>query len=221
MALLVYPGRALLRGLTYSSKWTPNFPVLTATSATGAEQDIAIAQYPIHDFELVYSFLRDGSDWRDTLAALEFRTMMGFHLAMQGSAGRFLYRNPDDFQVWQNEIGTGDGTTTTFLLTRYFGANGYGASEPIGQVIPGEMFNVYLGGSSTPVDPTLYTLSTTNPVANTITFATAPANETAIAVDMSYYYYCKMPDAATTFEKFMSRIWSVGKLQIRSCRAGT
>lgn len=221
MALPVYPDRSLLRGLSYSQKWTPTFFNQTAVSVTGAEVDIGITVYPLHDFELNYTFLRDGIDWRSSLPALEFRTMMGFYLAMGGSRGRFLYRNVDDCQVWQNVIGAGDGATTTFVLTRTFGANGYFSTEPIGQVQPGAPFNVYLGGSASPVNPTQYTLDTTVPLSNTITFATAPAAGAAIAVDMSYFYYCKLQNNAPTFEKFMGRLWSLAKVQLRSCRPGT
>jgi hypothetical protein len=220
MTLPVYPGKNLLKGLNYSSKWTPTFFNQTATAATGAEVDVAIAQYPLHDFELTYKFLRDGPNWREALGALEFRTMMGFHLAMGGSRGRFLYRNPDDYQVWQNPIGTGDGTTTVFTLTRTFGANGYTAAEPVGQVDPTTL-NIYLGGSSTPLNPALYTVSTANPAANTITFVTAPVAGTVITSDMAYWYYCKLVGNANQFEKFMNRLWALGKVQLRSCRPGT
>lgn len=221
MALPIFPGPDLLRGLTYSSKWTPRFFNQTAVVPTGAEYDIAVAEYPLHDFELTYRFLRDGPRWGDALSALEFRTMMGFHLAMGGSAGRFLYRNPDDHQVSRNLIGMGDGSTRKFTLTRSFGANGYAASEPVGQVNTGELFNVYLGGSTIPVNPADYVLDVSNPVANTITFAAAPASGAAIYVDMSYFYYCKLTSNTPGFEKFMTRLWSIGQLQIRSCRPGT
>ena len=221
MALPVYPGANLLPGLTYGAKWSPVFFNQTATGPTGAEQDIAIAQYPLHDFELTYEFLRDGPQWGGTLSALELRTMMGFHLQMSGSLGRFLYKNPDDQQVFQQPIGIGDGTTQSFTLVRTFGANGYGGFEPVGQVNTGELFNVYLGGSFVPVAPTLYTLNTANAAANTITFTTAPAAGQAVAIDMSYFYYCKLANNTATFEKFMHRLWSIGKVQFRSCRPGT
>ena len=220
MTLPIYPGRRMLPGLTYRSKWDSPFFTQTGGAATGAEADVLIAQYPLHVFELTYKFLRDGVGWGNALSALEFRTMKGFHLMMQGTAGRCLYRNPDDYQVFQQPIGLGDGATTTFTLIRTFGANGYGGSEPIGQVNTGELFNVYLGGSSTPVNPTLYSLSTT-PVINTVTFTTAPGAGVAIAVDMSYYYYCKLANNSASFEKFMGRLWALGKVQLRSCRAGT
>lgn len=220
MTLPVYPGANLLKGLAYTSKWSPNFFNQTATSATGADIDVAIAQYPLHDFELTYSFLRDGLGWQGALSGLEFRTMMGFHLALGGSRGRFLYRNPDDHQVFRNQIAVGDGTTTSFLITRSFGANGYSSAEPVGQVNTTAGVNVYLGTSATPVCPSLYAIDTTSPVANMITFQTAPTAGQAISIDMEYFYYCKLADNSNTFEKFMSRVWNVSKVRLHGCRAG-
>ena len=124
MTLPIYPPRDLLPGLTYGSKWSPS-----------ADIDVGLAQYPLHDFELTYEMLRDGRNWGNgnALPTLEFRTMMGFHLQIGGTLGRFLFKNVDDHQVFQNVIGTGDGVTTTFILTRTFGANGFTATEPVGQ----------------------------------------------------------------------------------------
>lgn len=220
MPLPVYPGPQLLPGLTYSTKWTPAYFNQTATAASGADVDVGIALYPIHTFELTYAFLRDGPRWGDALSALEFRTLMGFYQMMAGSRGRCLYRNPDDYRVYQNLIGTGDGETVTWTITRQFGANGYSAVEPVGQVDTAAGVNVYLADSATPVDPTLYAIDTTSPVANTITFDTAPAAGAAIRIDMQFYYYCKLPDAGT-FEKFMARLWEINTVTLKSCRPGT
>jgi len=220
MTLPIYPGRSMLPGLAITQKWMPRFPVQTAIAANLAEIDVAIAQIPLHDFELTYNFLRDGVGWGNALSALEFRTLFGFFLSVGGSAGRFAYRNPSDKEVFQQAIGTGDGATTTFTLVRTFGGGGFSATEPVGVVDTTALFNVYLAGSSTPVNPALYTLNTANPCAQTITFATPPASGAKIAVDMSYRYYCKFADSSLTFERFMDRIWSVGKVALRSCRAG-
>jgi hypothetical protein len=223
MTLPLYPGRDLLPGLTYTAKWSPVFfNAPTAVTATGADIDLGLAQYPLHDFELTYEFLRDGVGWGNgrALPTLEFRTMMGFHLAIGGTLGRFLFRNVDDAQVFQNPIGVGDGVTTAFTLTRTFGANGYFGVEPVGQVDGSAPLNVYLNGSATPLDVSLYTLSTANPAANTVTFAAAPPSGQAITVDMAYFYYCKLAQNNNTFEKFMHRIWSLGKVTLHSCRPG-
>ena len=223
MTLPIYPDKSLLPGLTYDSSWSPVFYNLpTATTATGADIDMELAQDPLHDFELTYRFLRDGIHAGFFNGqGLEFKTMMGFLLEIGGTRGRFLYKNPDDWRVYQNSIGSGDGSTTVFTLTRHFGANGYGASEPVGQVDLTEPFNVYLGGASTPVDPSLYTVSTANPVANTVTFLTAPGSGQNIAVDMAYFYYCKLASNSNTIKKFMNGLWAMDKVSLHSCRAGT
>lgn len=221
--LPIYPGRHLLPGLTYNAKWSPAFfNADSAITATGAEIDVGVAQYPLHTFELVYEMLRDGIGWGNghALPTLEFKTMMGFHGMAAGTLGRFLFKNVDDYQVFQDQVGVGDGTTTTFTLTRTFGANGYSWSEPVGMVDTSSPFNVYLGGSSTALDPSLYTLNTANPVANTVTFKTAPAPGQTINVDMSYFYYCKLSQNSNTFEKFMERLWMLNKVSIHSCRPG-
>ncbi len=224
MTLPIYPGPNLLPGVTYGSTWTPQFFNLpTATTASGAEIDLAIAQYPLHDFELIYEVLRDGvggGTWLNG-QGLEFKTMMGFLLQIGGTAGRFLFQNPDDDAVTQNSIGVGNGATTTFTLTRTFGANGYGGTEPVGQVNTGAPFNLYLAGSTTPTSPTLYTISTANPVANTVTFTTAPTAGQNIAVDMSYYYYCKLASSNNSIKKVMNSLWSMDKIKLHSCRPGT
>lgn len=220
MSLVVYPGRDLLPGLTYGQKWDPAFFNASDTTATGADIDISLAPYPLHDFELDYEFLRDGlySEWLNG-QGLEFKTLNGFWLQSGGVSGRFLYKNTADFKVFQNQIGVGDGSTTVFTLTRNYGAGGFSQTEPVGQVNTGEPFNVYLNGSPTPVTPTLYTLSAANPCANTITFGTAPTSGYAVTVDMSYYYYCKFAKDTNSFTKFMDRLWNA-TVQLHSCRQG-
>ena len=219
MPLPVFPGPGVIAACP-ASKWTFNFFNQTTTTVTGADIDIGLALYPLHDFELDYEFLRDGPRWGGVLAGLELRTMMGFFMMMRGSLGRFLYHNFEDWQVFQQPIGIGDGTTTTFPLVRTYGANGFFSTEPVGQVDLGQLFNAYLNGAAVPVAPDTYTISTENPCANTITFAAPPPAGQNVAVDMAYLYYCKMAANSGTFEKFMDRIHSIGKVKLHSCRAG-
>lgn len=213
MTLPVYPGSGLLPGLTFGSKWSPQFFNMDpAVTATGAQIDLGLAQYPLHAFELTYEFLRADPD------TLEFQTMMGFLLQIGGTLGRFLYSNPADNSVTANPIGTGDGETNTFALTRTFGANGYSASEPVGQVDLTQDFHVYVDGV---LATTGYTVSTSSPVANALTFSAAPASGKAVSVDMTYFYYCKLADNSNTLEKFMDRLFLLNKIALQSCRPGT
>ena len=218
MTLPIYPDRTLLKGLGFSSKWSPEFfNLATETTATGADIDLALAQYPLHAFELTYNFLRS---WRaPAQASLEFKTLMGFWLMLGGTAGRFLFRNPDDCFVAAQLIGTGDGATATFgPIVRSFGANGYVASEPVGQIDLTWAPIVRLGDTVQPAST--YSLNTAQPLAQTITFATAPAAGTPIYMDFAYFYYCKFAENSNTFEKFADRLWMLQKISLKSCRPG-
>jgi hypothetical protein len=210
MTLPIYPA---LPGLTFPVKWTPRFyNMATQTTASGADIDLGLAQYPLHDFELQYDFLRDSG-------ATEFKTLFGFVLQMAGTPGRFLFSNPDDNAVTGQGIGTGDGTTKTFTLVRSFGAGGFTGTEPVGSVDLGSTFNVYVNGTLKTIT-TDYTVDQSVPGANTITFTTAPASSAAITVDMTYLYYCKFPDDGQEFDKFMDKLWSMQKVSLHSCRPG-
>lgn len=211
MTLPVYP---TLKGLTYPIKWTPRFyNMATQTTASGADIDLGLAAYPLHDFELQYDFLRDGG------ALVEFKTLMGFVLQVGGTAGRFLFSNPDDFTVTGQLIGTGDGTTRTFTLVRTFGAGGFAGTEPVGMADLTATFNVKVSGTLKTLGSD-YTVDQTLGAGNTVTFTAAPASSAPITVDMSYRYYCKFPDNAQEFDKFMSGLWSMQKIVMHSCRPG-
>ena len=184
----------------------------------GCRIDLALAQYPLHNFELTYNFLRS---WRAPgNVSLEFKTLMGFWLMLGGTVGRFLFRNVDDCFAAAQQIGTGDGATTSFgPIARSFGANGYTASEPVGQIDTTQPVTVRLGNVVQAAS--LYTLSTAAPLDQTISFATAPASGTPVYMDFAYFYYCKFADNSNTFEKFAARLWLPQKVSIKSCRPGT
>lgn len=217
--LPVYPDGSVLPGLAFSAKWSPEFfNAPTQTTSTGADIDLALAQTPLHRFELTYDFLRDR--WFSARASLEFRTMMGFFLMLGGSVGRFLFRNADDNFVAAQQIGTGDGSTTSFgPVSRSFGANGYYGSEPVGMIDTARPLLVRLGDIAQPAS--LWTLNTATPLNQNLTFESAPPEGTPVYLDFSYFYYCKFPDNTNTFEKFMDRLWLLQKISIKSCRVGT
>ncbi len=220
MALPIYPDRSVLPGLGYSVKWSPVFfNMPTQTTASGADIDLALAQYPLHDFELTYEFLHDWSH-RSLAESREFRTLMGFHLMLGGTAGRFLFKNDDDCSVTQQYIGTGDGVTSTFVLQRTFGAGGYSGTEPVGFVDLTQPFNVYLNTSADALGTGEYYVDTSSPVDQLLVFSTPPSLGQKVAVDMSYLYYCKLGANSLTFEKFMDRLWLLNKIQLHSCRPG-
>lgn len=206
--LPIYPS---LAGLAYPLKWIPRFfNMATKTTASGADVDLPLWPYPLHDFELQYEFLRNGS------AMPEFQTLQGFISDIGGTSGRFLFLNPWDNAIAGQAIGTGDGSTTTFTLVRTFGAGGFGGTEPVGYVNRSTL-NVYDNGTLKAFG-TDYVFDGEIPCQQAINFATPPAAGHAITADISYWYYCKFAENQQELAQQMATYWSAPKVQIRSCR---
>jgi len=223
MALPIYP---VYQGLTYDVKWSPVFFVNTQKTQSGASVDVALASTPLHQFELVYNFLRDSGPLGNALfTGSEFKGMMGFFLSLQGSGGRFLFDNPDDDNVTSQVIASSaqsDGVTDAWPLIRTFGDNTVGTgTEQIGQIhTPGPTTNVYYNGvlKTLSVD---YVFDTTIPGQNMLSLINIPPAGQPITMDYSYRYYCKFQDPTLTFNKFLSQVWALQSVKIESCRPGT
>lgn len=210
---LYYP---TLEALSFSVSWKPQFfNMKTQVMATGAQLDVGLSSTPLHDFDLTYEVLRNYS----VLGTNDFRTMIGFFGAMQGNLGRFLFVNPDDYGVTNQTIGTTDGVSHTWTLQRTFGQAEYSWTEPVGYVNTTLPFNVYLDGVLQ--DPASYSVVQSQPVNQILDFSGTPSAGKRISVDMSYAYYCKLPDEATSFEKFMAKLWTLKKITLHSNRMNT
>lgn len=207
----VYP---TLIGLSYSVTWSPQFfGMPTQKTSSGAELDLALSQDPLHSFELVYSVLSD------QFGKVDFKRLMGFFLRVQGSIGRFLFKNPDDHNVQGQVIGTTDGSAHVWKLVRTFGVGDDSGTEAVGYLDQTQPFNVYLDGLLQA--PSSYDVLTTEAVNQQIDFHATPGGGKQITVDMEYFYYCKFIEPILTFEKFVHQMWEVKKVPIQSCRAGT
>jgi uncharacterized protein (TIGR02217 family) len=180
--------------------------------ASGREVNVAASQYPLHEFELIYNMLRNR-----TPTELEFKTFMGFFLAVAGTLNGFLFLNPYDNQVTANVIAAGDGATTKFTLTRTYGAGGFTAAEPIGYLNTGAAFNVYVNGALKTLGSD-YNIDQTFPGRQTITFASAPGVSLPISIDASYWYFCRFSDDSLDFEQLLFNIFQIQKVLLLSKR---
>jgi uncharacterized protein (TIGR02217 family) len=208
----IYPA---LPGLTYSVIKRPKWFTGVGTAATGREVRVAYAQNPLWEYELTYNVLHDKPSPAAATAS-DLKQLMGFYLAMNGSFLTFLFLDPDDNAVTGQIIGTTDGTTTTWTLTRTYGGSDGTGSEPIGYVNPGFPLNVYLDGALQASGT--YTLLNTGLVNQQIRFATAPGAGHVISVDMNYYYVVRFAEDHYDFEKFMDKLWSLAKVTLMSQR---
>jgi hypothetical protein len=211
VTIAFYP---VLRGLAFPFKWTPTFFNMPSSIATsGASIDVGLAQFPLHTFELTYEWLPDAGS-----GLTDFRNLLGFFMTQGGTLGRFWYQNPDDNTVLGGFVGTGDGITTLFGPIPRLIAN-TALAEPVGLIAPGTFgLNVYLNGVLQ--SSSGYTIGTTVPLNQTITFGTAPGAGVVITMDFVFYYYCRFADNIVTFEKFSYERWLVSKVTLQSCRQG-
>ena len=113
-----------LPGLSWGSTREPIWVTSAKKSLSGMEQRAGYMSYPLYRIKLSYEFLRAGSD-------AELQTLIGFFNQRGGDLESFLFLDPDDSEVVEEQFGTGDGTTTAFRLGRTVG----GFFEPVDAVL--------------------------------------------------------------------------------------
>ena len=208
----IYPD---LPGLTFPVVRRIIHPVQSQKTATLGSVDIAIADSPVYEWDLIYSVLRGG--WGP--GSIEYATMFGFNLRLNGNAGRFLFREPHDNKVKDQYIATTDGTTAVFSpIVRTFGVGDNSGTEAVGYVDATQQINVYLDEVWQPPDTwqILYTV----PVKQQLKFFNTPAAGKKITMDFSFFYYCKFLDNKMEFEEFVWDMHEMKKITIESLRPG-
>lgn len=195
-----------LPGLTWSRHKKPGFATMVAKHSSGREVRAAKMAYPLYEFDCSYSALPSANMYPGALGPRDQQTLLGFFLQMQGQFGTFLYVDPDDNSSAQQNLGTGDGATTSFLCMRMLG----GFAEPVGWVT--QLFNVRLNGAVQA--KSAYGLAAPNSVA----FVSAPASGAVITADFSYAYVCRFLDDSMDFEEFMKSLWKAS-IKFRSVKS--
>lgn len=108
-----------LRGLSWSVNRMPAFSTLKARHQSGYEVRAALYQYPLWTFKLQFDYLPNREDG---ITDTDLQTLLGFFLARQGCWEPFLYRDPENYIVQDQALGTGNGAQTQFPLLRRVGA---------------------------------------------------------------------------------------------------
>jgi uncharacterized protein (TIGR02217 family) len=197
MSNAVYP---TLPGVTLEVAKTPEFSTQIQRSVNLSELRASFSEQPVYTFKLQYEVLREGTV--HGTAYTELRSLMGFFLARYGSWDSFLFTDPDDYGVTTESLGTGDGATTEFQLTRTFGA----FTEDVANVNTIASISV----SNTPTSS--YTIS-----AGLVTFNSPPASNAPITWSGSYYYRCRFTNDMQEFDKIMQRLFSAGDVEFIGC----
>jgi uncharacterized protein (TIGR02217 family) len=174
--------------VVFPIKWSkgseagPEFPVLVTRSVSGVEQRLQRLAAPVRRIALG-AFIQSPAD---AIALQNF-----FH-ARGGRLHSFDFRDFTNFQMTDQNIGTGDGATTAFQLRRFVGDAGSPAAyeniyrpDQASTVIP---LAVKVNG----VPATISSVSTSG----VVTLAAAPAAATAVTASCEFYYPVRFDDDA-------------------------
>lgn len=196
MSNAVFPS---LPGLSWPLVRSPIWKTGIQTTQSGRELRAAFMSYPLYKWSLQFDVLRTAS------ANTEFQQLIGFFNARSGSFDSFLFSDPDDNTVTQQNIGSGNGTQTQFQLVKSYG----GMVEPVLAV--NTITQVRVNGVAT----SAYTV---NVMTGIITFTTAPPSGQAIDWTGTFYYQCRFLADTYDFNRVFNGIYECTKLEFTSIK---
>ncbi len=211
----------LLPGLMWDIKKTPKYNTKIMQAVSGRELRASFQATPIYTFQLAFEFLRQGQ------GKTELDLLQGFFMARRGSFDNFLLTIPGDNQVTSQVIGVGDGTSTSFQLSRTIS----GVTEPVSDVlIPANgmdlgMWSATSGQGMWATDTSAvlmwnpintYTISATGK----ITFSVAPPAGSQIFWTGTFYYRCRFKDDDVEFNQFLYNLWEAQTIDLVGSLSG-
>jgi len=214
-----------LPGLAFDVGKSPMFSTDIKTSVSGRELRRSNWVHPIYQISLTFEFLRDDSVFD------ELKTLLGFYMQRQGSFDSFLFHDPDDYWVFNQQFGTGDGVTTQFQMVREYGGfselvsnvnaptvsigplmwspdgllSMWRADSSSSNLVWGPDSSLVWGGDASIYGPADYTVS----ASGVVTFTSPPAAGEPLLWNGEYYYRCRFADDQLDFNKFMQQLWTL------------
>lgn len=185
-------------GLKIERTKTPQWKTITHVAASGKETRTALMSYPRWKFSVSYEFLRSDE------ATAEYQSLIELYNNVQGGYDTFLYKDPYDYQVVQQTVGTGTGSLQDFQMVRSFGA----WLEPVKEIIG--IPNVYLDG--------VYQSSGYTVTNGLIHFNTAPSSGVVVTWSGSYYYRVRFMRDELDLKQFMYDLWESQKVEFISVK---
>jgi uncharacterized protein (TIGR02217 family) len=198
---VVFPGA--FAGLRIARTKSPRFATNVQTALSGREFRDTRQLYPTWDFKLSYEVLRENA------AVDELRTIAGFFLARRGMFDSWLYLDPNDSAVTDQQIGVGDGANRNFQLVRAFG---YGAHTFVEPVMNPQVGAVKVNGVEQPWPAAWGLLA-----GGVISFAgeATPANGAIVTWSGNYYHRCRFLMDVADFDRMAYLLWELKRLEFK------
>jgi uncharacterized protein (TIGR02217 family) len=196
MSAAVFPA---FIGLEWNITRTPIWSTSKKVSVSGRRFGVANYSFPRYKYKLSYSVLRQNA------ATTELAQLVGFFNSVYGDFDSFLYTDPDDYTVTAQALGSGDGSNKLFQLLRTFG----GFAEPVYDANSAPL--IYVNG-------VLKTLTTDYTISSTglVTFVAAPGAALPVTWTGTYYRRVFFSQSLLEFNKFLSNLWDLKKLEFES-----
>lgn len=187
-------------GLKWGTVKTPMWSTGIQKAASGRELRGAFYSFPRYKISLGYEVLRSG-------AQAELQAMVGFFNARKGSFESFLYLDPEDNAVVNQQFGVGVSGQTQYQLVRAYGGN----VEPV--LAP----QLVVHGGADPVimvNGVVQTSGCTVAEFGVVTFASAPAVGAVLSWSGSYYWRCRFMQDSADFDRFLYQLWALKKIEL-------
>jgi hypothetical protein len=213
-SIFVPPAPPFYNGLTLPSLvgqgWSfhkkPIWSTGVASHVSGRSTRYQQYQYPLWEFEALWNGLSSANPDATGFGAQSLETLMGFFLQVYGQYEPWLFVDPSDYSVPITELqAIGDGSTTTFVLTRAMG----GYDEPVPWVTA--VSEVQVGGSE------LFSGFTFS-APNILTFSTAPIANAHVNVAFTFAFICRLMDDQLDFSEFMTMLFELQTFKFKSVR---
>lgn len=192
-----------LPGRDWIASKTPTWSTAVKTAASGSEVRASWYSGPRYSFKVNHPALRDFSSVTLSPYGSELAQLIAFFHGRRGKYGFFFFYDPNDNAAATETIATGDGSTTTFQLTRTVSkGTPYAYLEPV--------YALWNNPTSLTVGGVAKTAGTDYSVApwGVITFTTAPASGAAITWSGTFLFVCRFDTDTLDFAQEMGPLWS-------------
>ena len=195
MSNAVFP---VLPGLKMELSKTPTWFTRVKQSLSGREVRASYWSHPTIKYELSYEVLRTYT------ATSELEQIQGFFNARRGSFDSFLYSDPQDNAVIDQQFGLVQAGVMSYQLVRSQG----GHTAKVGRVNGAPVIKA----NGVTVNPANYTIDDDA----LLTFTALPAVNAALTWTGSYYARVRFSQDMMDFDRFTALLWGAKKIQFQT-----